>query len=148
MALVTELLLNWHYAVLPTLAYCAVGFLGTRRLERTLDALGGAIRSRADLAALRGAINLNMALALSLLALYGAYFVTLLFLLFTGRLSLPVFVVFNCFLPLAGKLCSAAYYERVEARARSLAVAHPDPEIEATYLRWIKQWREPRLRLS
>lgn len=143
-----EILGNWHYAVVPTLVYCGVGFFGTLRLDSTLDRLGGAIRSRGDLASLRGAINLNMVLALSLLAIYVVYFVALLALLFTGRLSLPTFVVFNCFLPLAGKLCSALYFERVERRARSLAVANSDPEIEATYLRWIKQWGEPRLRLS
>ena len=143
-----EILLNWKLAVLPTLVYCAVGFAGTRRLEITLNALGGAIRSRSDLAALRGAINLNMALALSLALIYGLYFSLLLFQLFTSRIPLPVFIFYNAFMPLTGAVCSRLYFQRVEERARKLTVFAGDPEIEETYRRWLKQWREPRLRLS
>jgi len=143
-----DILLNWKLAALPTLLNLAVGFAATRRLETVLDDLGGAIRTRSDLAALRGAINLNMALALSLALIYGLYFVTLLFHLFTGRIELPTFIVYNAFMPLAGALCSRLYFRRVEASARTLSVSDHDPEIETDYRRWIKQWREPRFRLS
>ena len=143
-----EILLNWKLAALPTLVYCAVGFAGTRRLETTLNALGGAIRSRSDLAALGGAINLNMALALSLGLIYGLYFATLLFQLFTSRIPLPTFIFYNAFMPMTGAACSRLYFQRVEERARKLTVSASDREIEETYRRWIKQWREPRFRLS
>ena len=143
-----EILLNWKLAALPTLVYCAVGFAGTRRLEATLNDLGGRLRSRSDLAALRGAINLNMALALLLALIYGLYFMLLLFHLFTSRIPLATFIVYNAFMPLTGAVCSRLYFQRVEERARKLTVFAGDPEIEETYRRWLKQWREPRLRLS
>ena len=143
-----ELLLNWKLALLPTLLNLAVGFAGTRRLEVVLNDLGGAIRTRSDLAALRRAINLNMALALSLALIYGLYFMLLLFHLFTARISLATFIVYNAFMPLAGALCTWLYFQPVEDRARNLSVSSHDPEIEADYRRWLKQWREPRFRLS
>jgi hypothetical protein len=143
-----DILLNWKLAALPTLLNLAVGFAGTRRLETVLNDLGGAIRSRSDLAALRGAINLNMALALSLGLVYVLYFALLLFHLFTARISLATFIVYNAFMPLAGALCTRLYYRPVEERARNLSVFSHDPEIEADYRRSLKQWREPRFRLS
>ena len=143
-----DLLLNWKLAALPTLLSLAVGFAGTRRLETVLNDLGGAIRTRSDLAALRAAINLNMALALSLALIYGLYFVTLLVHLFTARIMLATFIVYNALMPLAGALCTRLYFRRVEERARNLSVSNHDPQIEADYRRWLKQWREPRLRLS
>lgn len=143
-----DLLLNWKLALLPTLLNLAVGFAGTRPLEVVLKRLGGAIRSRSDLAALRAAINLNMALALALALVYGLYLVALLFHLFTARITLTTFIVYNAFMPLAGALCTRLYFQPVEERARNLSILSPDPEIEADYRRWLKQWREPRFRLS
>ncbi len=143
-----EILDNWYYAVLPTLVYCGVGIAATRRLEATLDYLGGAIRSRADLADFRRVVNLNMALALVVLVMAGLYTLALGFTLVTGHLSPTTFFVYVCFLPLAGAACSKLYFQRVEARARDLRVVSADPEIEAAYQRSIKEWREPRLRLS
>lgn len=143
-----DILLNWKLAALPTLLNLAVGFVGTRRLEAVLNRLGGAIRTRSDLAALRAAINFNMALALLLALIYGLYLAALLFHLFTDRILLATFIVYNAFMPLAGALCTRLYFQRVEERARNLSISSPDPEIEADYRRWLKQWREPRLRLS
>ncbi|MCA1613448.1 MAG: hypothetical protein LC800_04665 [Acidobacteria bacterium] len=143
-----DILLNWKLAALPTLLNLAVGFAGTRRLETVLNRLGAAIRTRSDLAALRAAINLNMALALLLALIYGLYLAALLFHLFTARILLPTFVVYNALMPLAGALCTRLYFRRVEERAQNLSISSPDPEIEADYRRWLKQWREPRLRLS
>ena len=143
-----DILLNWKLAALPTLLNLAVGFAGTRRLEVVLNDLGGAIRTRSELSALRDAINLNMALALALALVYGLYLVTLLFHLFTARITLTTFIVYNAFMPLAGALCTWLYFQPVEERARNLSVFSHDPEIEADYRRSLKQWREPRFHLS
>lgn len=143
-----EILDNWYFAVLPTLVYCGVGIAATRRLEATLDYLGGAIRSRADLTDFRRVVNLNMALALVVLLMAALYTLALGFSLMTGRLSPTTFFVYVCFLPLAGAACNQLYFRRVEARARDLRVVSADPEIEATYRRWLKEWGEPRLRLT
>lgn len=142
-----EILQHWRLAFFPTLAYCGLGLVGTLRLQKALDELDGALRSPADLAVLRRAINVNMAFAVSVFVFIGLYTLVLTFYLLAGWFSFATFIAYSVFLPVAALPLNKLYFMRVERRARNLSVFSPDPQIEATYRRWLKEWSEPRLRL-
>ena len=143
-----EILQHWRLAFFPTLTYCGVGFAGTLLLQKSLNELGGALRSAADLPILRRAINVNMALAVSLFVLISLYTLALTFYLLAGWFSFTTFIAYSVFLTTAAVPFNKLYFVRVERRARNLPVFSHDPEVEATYRRWLKEWSEPRLQLS
>ena len=106
----------------------------------------GFIRSRQDLLAVRGAINLSMRLAVIYIALF------ILFILLMGlsiarggslgqaALCLLIFGVVTLPVGLIGK--------SYEKKIKSLKVETDDPEIAEKFQRYLKQWNEARFGLS
>lgn len=105
----------------------------------------GVISGRHDLLLVRDAINLSMKLAIYYIALF-FFLITVLgywtingypFFAAVGHLFL--FGVVTLPMGLIGK-----YYED---RLRKMTVQPSDPELEATYRRYLVQWQEPRFSL-
>ena len=143
-----EILQHWRLVFLPPILYLGVAAAATRRLKKTLDELGGAIRSRTDLADVGRAINFNKAVAVAVGVCVFSHAAAVNLLALAGWLSPTLLLACVGFMHGPGFLCARFYTCRVEKRARNLSVFCRDPEIEATYRRWLKEWREPRLRLS
>lgn len=143
-----EIIQHWRLVFIPAILYLAAAVAATRRLTKTLDELDGAIRSRTDLADLGHAINFNMAAAAAVGLLAFSHAAALHLLMFAGWLSPTLLLACVGFAHGPGFVCARLYTRRVETRARNLSVFCRDPEIEATYRRWLGQWGRPRLHLS
>ncbi len=135
--------------------YISVGFIFvagvlhvwcTVALKATSARLGGAIRDGGDLAAVRSAINLSMALAIVYLALYVVMIALLIYLIAargmsirTAALHLLIFGLVTFPISLLTK--------SAEKAIRTLRVESPDRAIADSFKRWLVQWRQARLKL-
>ena len=138
---------NWPIFVIPTALYCAVILAGSRKLEKTYRRLGGKITSEEDLAILKRAINLNMMLAIFLMAFAALYFGIMFYLAYIGYITPLTAVLYSPLLGFAGLACTLVYGKKVENRAKNMNVTAENAQIFETYNRWVRQWEEPRLRL-
>ena len=137
---------TWYISVVFIVVAAALHLWNAVKMKHAAAVLSGVIRNRQDLDVVRGAINLSMMLAIAYLALYGAMIALLVYLVLaqgmavsTAATHLLVFAVVT--LPLG--IITRGF----EARIRSLEVNSDGPEIAETYLRWLVQWRQARLKL-
>lgn len=142
-----ELIKYWPLVVVPTILYCVLVLLASRKLEATYQRLGGRISSEEDLGVLKKAINHNMTLAIIVIVIVLVYLGAIFYMAYAGYFTFLTAAIYMPILPVAGFLCSLLYTKKIEKRAKNMTVTADDPQILETYRRWVKQWDEPRLRL-
>lgn len=138
---------TWYLSALPVLFFLGTGLAGTRKLEAVLRRPDSAIRSAADLRIVRGAINLNMRLAVLLLVEFVCDLCLLGYLVVSERILFGV-ALFHLIMLGVASYASSFYVRRVERDFRKLRVESGDPAVGATLGRWLHQWHEVRLTLS
>jgi hypothetical protein len=144
---VSALLKNWPLFIIPTALYCAAILAGSRQLEKTYQRLRGEITSEEDLMILKRAINLNMMVAIFLMAFAALYFGIMFYLAYTRYIAPLTAVLYSLLLGFAGLACTLLYGRKIEKRVKNMTIMTENPQILETYIRWVKQWDEPRLRL-
>lgn len=138
---------HWPLVVVPTVLYCVLILVGSRKLAAAYQSLGGRITSEEDLSVIKKAINQNMMLAIILLVIVLGYIGGMFYLALNGYISFLRAAAYMPILPIAGLICSLLYARKIEKRAKNMTVTAENPQIRETYRRWVKQWNELRLRL-
>lgn len=116
------------------------------RIRAVVPRMGGIIRSRWDLLAVRDLINLSMQLAVFYMALYVIYILVLVALVAGG---LPFFqAVAALFLFGVITLPLGLWSKHDENMIKNLTTDPIDPELEAKFHRWLEEWRQPKFKLS
>ena len=131
--------------VAPLLVAAVMHAYNVFKCRAVIQATGGVLRTRRDLAPLREAVNASMMLAIAYIALFVLLIVMLAVRVLAGGAFTEAAGVLFWFgvitLPLG------LWGKKHEKKIQNLAVESTDPEVEATYRRWLAQWKEPRLRL-
>lgn len=142
-----DLLTNWPLVAVPTIVYCVVMVIGSRKLDATYQSLNGRISSRDDLMIMKKTINRDMTLAFILIIFVLVYISGMFYLAFAGKFTLLTTAIYVPVLTTTAFICSLFYTRKVEKRAKNMSVTAEDPSVLETYRLWIKQWSEPRFRL-
>ncbi len=130
---------------------CSVGialifhFYAVSKIKTALKETNGMIMSMNDLEIVRDVINLNMKLAVYYIVFFILFIVILGVLVLNklfkeAGLILFLFGVITLIIGLWGKT--------YENKIRNMEVKTDDPEIKATFERYLKEWGEPRLQLG
>ncbi|MEW6758779.1 MAG: hypothetical protein AB1347_11210 [Acidobacteriota bacterium] len=138
---------TWYLSVVPAAVATGVGLAGGMRLEGVRSSIGGAIRTRSDLEAVRRAIELNMALALAYIGLWIASIAVLLWAVKSGLTPIPGAAGHFLVLGLLTLPCGL-WNKAVEKRFRAMPVEGSDPSLAATFARWLEEWKKRPLGLS
>ncbi len=136
----------FSYLVVFIIVAVGMQVYSNRRNVRVYEQLHGVIRSRQDLMAVRDAINLSMKLAVVYIVLF-VLFVLLMGLAVMrggslGQAALCLFVFGIVTLPVG--LIGKGY----ERKIKTLRVEAGDAQIMEKFQEYLKQWDEPRYRLS
>ncbi len=138
---------TWYLSVVPILVAVAISLAGNTKLDDTYRRLGGVIRTRSEMVVVRGSINRNKALALAYLGLWVLFTAVLVLAVISGLTVLKGaaghFLIFGL-----ATLPFGLWSKKVENRFKTMRVESDDPSMEATYARWLVEWRQPRLRVS
>jgi|GEM_PF-2882554 hypothetical protein len=146
--MLTEIANTWYIVVSAAALYGLVASLGTWRLDASFKPLNGTFKSYDQLESVKGSINLNMTLAILLLVYAGMYLFFLMAMVGIGTLSFFTATIYMATFSLAGFLCAKLWFLKVEKRAKATQVVSEDPRVRQTWERWLKEWKELRLRLS
>ncbi len=136
----------FSYLVVFIIVAVGMQVYSNRRNVRVYEQLHGVIRSRQDLMAVRDAINLSMKLAVVYIVLF-VLFVLLMGLAVMrggslGQAALCLFVFGIVTLPVG--LIGKGY----ERKIKTLRVEAGDAQIMEKFQEYLKQWDQPRYRLS
>lgn len=136
---------TWYLSAVPVFIFLKTARVGARRLRSAIAELDSVVETSADLRVVRDAINLNMRLAVLLAAEVAATFCgwALAALSGVGPETVAIHMLIFAAASVAGWLPN----RRVEREFRALRVTSADPSVALTFGRWLKQWREVRLRL-
>jgi hypothetical protein len=104
------------------------------------------IKSWDDLGLVKAAMNLEMLVSVIAVAELAIFVCLLVYLLIQGVISLRA-VASHLMLLAVGCSMSIPYFRKIENDFRNIRVESDDPEIAATFERWLKQWKELRLKL-
>ncbi len=129
----------------PVAAAVLMHLLMIARIQSVLPRLRGTVCTRQDLDKIRGLINYSMRLAVWYLALFGLFILALAVLMILG---LPFGRAVACMFWFGAITLPVGLFGRqFERKIRRLRVVSNDPQLDATFQRWLAQWREARYQL-
>ncbi len=142
---------TWFLSVGAGIMIAVMLWLNVRKRQDFIRETGGVLRTREHLKKLRDTIHYNMKSAIIFIVLFAVSMAIIIF--YTkGRYPLSpsrAFVTGNHFMILGIFSLIASQISRVsEKKLKRLKVDSTDPVIETTYKRWLKEWRQVRLKLS
>ncbi len=144
MATIADIPILYIVAV-PVAAAVLMHLLLVARIQAVLPKLRGTVCTPADLDRVKGLINHSMRLAVWYLALFGLFILALAALLIIG---LPFGRAVACMFWFGAiTLPVGLFGRRFEGKVRALRVVSNDPQLDATFQRWLVQWREARYQL-
>ncbi len=120
--------------------------ISMRKNKEVFDRIQGAIRSHQDLALIREAIDLNMQLAMVYIALFIIFIAVLVILVLSGGSFMHAVLVLSA----AGivTLPLGLLGKKYENKIKDLRMEGENTELAKMFATYLKQWGEPRFRLS
>lgn len=141
----TEFLNTWYLSVIPSLLIIAVIVMGLRKYNRFFNTVGDAIASQEDIATLEKAKKSGKLTLLGFMVILAGAIVMLRYWVTREMLSMfavtPHLLLIGIVSLITG-LCGMKYAKKVE----DLKVASDDPDITATYTRWVHESKRSRKR--
>jgi hypothetical protein len=139
-------LFTWYISVVAAILCLLPGFVAVKKMKSVREEIQSVIRSWDDLALVKAAINLNMLMGVVFIAEVALCVCLLGYFRISDSVSLRAAaahaMTFSSVL-----LISARYFRKAENDFRRIRVESNDPQIASRLERWLKQWKEPRLRL-
>lgn len=132
---------TWYLSVIPVILAVVLSAIANNRLSRTARELGGHIRTRADLPAVKAAINLNKSLAMVYILVWLGQIVACVLAAIKGVTTIRgafghVFVFGVVTLPFG------LWSKSVETRFKNMHVDPADPYVGHTWQRWLVDWKK------
>lgn len=132
---------TWYLSIVPVAVAVLLSFIANNKLSQTVRDLGGHVRTRADLPAVKAAINLNKSLAMVYILVWLGQIAACVLAATKGLVTIRgaighVFVFGILTLPFG------LWSKSVEARFKNMKVDPADPYVGHTWQRWLVDWKK------
>ena len=133
---------TWYLSLVPVALAVLLSVIANNKLGQTVRDLGGRIRTRADLPAVKAAINLNKSLAMVYI------------LVWLGQIAACALAAMKGFTTVRGAIGHVFVFgvatlpfglwsKSVESRFKSMHIDPSDPYVGQTWQRWLVDWKKP-----
>ncbi len=136
---------TWYISVIAAILCLLPGFAAVKKMKSVQEEIQSVIRSWDDLALVKAAINLNMLMGVVFIAEVALCMCLLGYFWISGSVPLGAAAAHSMAFS-SVLLISTRYFRKAENDFRRISVESDDPQIASRLDRWLKQWKEPRLR--